>query len=146
VRRTVYVLSAVLLVGVGLGSDSPKEYDGATVSNTLEGSWRLTEFEFKGARAKSDVQGVLTFRGGAWSLMYGNVESLAGRYRIDTTHQPPHLDWIVSTEGELKGRTLRFIFQIDGDTLRIGFKIGSDWSRPQGFDRDVAFETYKRMK
>jgi len=145
-RRTICWLAAMLLCVVALGSDSPKEYDDKTVAVDLEGAWRLTEFEFKGAKATPSVHGVLTYRGGIFSLKYGGVESVGGSYRIDSTQKPPHLDWIPSA-GELKGKTLKLIYQIDGDTLRLGFMSGGAWSRPQGFNGEgVAFETYKRVK
>jgi uncharacterized protein (TIGR03067 family) len=136
---------AVLLVLPLLGSDSPKEYNDATEAVGIEGAWQLTEFEFKGAKTRIDLHGVLTYRGGTFTLTYGSVESLRGSYRIDPTQKPPHIDWIPLT-GELKGKPIKFIYQIDGNTLRLGFMQGSDRSRPQGFIDCVAVETYQRVK
>jgi uncharacterized protein (TIGR03067 family) len=145
-RRLICLLAGVLFCVVALGSDSPKEYDDRTEAVAIEGDWRLTEFEFKGAKATPSVHGVLTYRGGIFSLKYGGIESLGGTYRIDATQKPPHIDWIPAS-GELKGKALLLIYQIDGDTLRLGFMTGGAWSRPQGFNGDgVAFETYKRVK
>jgi uncharacterized protein (TIGR03067 family) len=144
--RRLMPLFAALSVFPLLGSDSPKEYDDAAEANNIQGMWQLTEFEFKGAKAKPDVHGVLTYRSGTSTLTYGNVESLRGSYRIDPTQKPPHIDWIPSTD-ELKGRPIRCIYRIDGDTLKLGFMQGSDWSRPQRFyGEGVAVETYKRVK
>ena len=46
-------------------------------------------------------------------MNFGDGKTWRGKYRIETTYNPPHLDWI-QANGDIK-----YIYQIDGDTLRI---------------------------
>jgi uncharacterized protein (TIGR03067 family) len=145
-RRFVCLLAVALLAVPSLGSDAPTEYEGATEAAGIEGAWQLVAFEYQGGRVKPDLQGVLTCRGETFALAYNSVESLRGSYRVDPAQSPPQLDWVPSG-GELKGKTLKLLYRIDGDTLTVAFRTGDDWSRPQGFGgKGVATETYRRVK
>jgi uncharacterized protein (TIGR03067 family) len=143
--RTVFVLSIALLCGVAMGSDSPKEYDGRTEVAGIEGTWRLTEAAVGGRSGFTIVTQVIFFRSGLVKIN-GRGDTERGNYRIDRTPNPLHLDWMPSN-GDFKGQTLKFIYQIDGDTLRMA-RMDSDLSlHPQGFNgEDVLVETYKRVR
>jgi uncharacterized protein (TIGR03067 family) len=139
-RRIVCLLAGVLLVAPSLGSDTPREYDGATEIAVLEGSWRLTKREIRGETEQlGSIQRVLTFQGG--TVTYTG-DSRDVKYRIVPNCNPPHLDEVV------QGQTLKFIYQIDGDTLRIAWIDGASPVRcPLGFnDVGVIVQTYKRVK
>jgi uncharacterized protein (TIGR03067 family) len=146
-RRTILACAGVLLSTVALGSDSPKEYDDATAVDELQGSWQLTEDEFNGQKVKPDPLEVVTFRGGAYVSNYSDGDTFRGSYRLDPTHQPPHLNE-VPANGPYQGQTVKYIYQLDRDRLRIAFMAGKDdMRRPQGFnDEGVYVETYKRVK
>jgi uncharacterized protein (TIGR03067 family) len=117
--RRMSLLFAVLLVVPLLGSGSPKDYD----------------VESSGVKY-SDVQLVMILRGGTYALS----NTMQGTYRIYPTCDPPHLDMI-----ESEGRTIKRIFRIDGDTLRIAGAPGAQ--RPHGFkDEDVKVYFFKRVK
>jgi uncharacterized protein (TIGR03067 family) len=90
---------------------------------------------------------VLTLRNGTFTVNYTNDEdTIRGSSRIDPTCQPPHLDWSPSN-GNAQGQTLKFIYQIEGDTLRTAIMNGDLTGRPQGFsDKRIAVHTYKRVK
>ena len=53
-RRTLLLLVGVLLSGMALGSDSPKEYDDATQIDGLEGTWQAVSVENLGELVFSD--------------------------------------------------------------------------------------------
>jgi uncharacterized protein (TIGR03067 family) len=149
-RRTVLLLAGVLLSGVVLGSDAPKEYDDKTEVDSIEGTWRQIEVEFdgNGKKFKPDPECVIGFRSGTFTSNYSDGDTDRGSYRIDNTCKPPHLDWMPFS-GLYRGKTLQFICQIDGDTLRIAYRRGVEDKvrRPQGFsDDDIAVKTYKRVK
>src|SRR5690349_9206168 len=114
-RRIICLLAGVLLVVSSLGSDSPKGYDDKTENGGIEAPWRLIETEYKDRKWKAGRQDVMTLRSGIYTGKDSEGETVRGDYRIDPTRTPSTLDWIPS-----KGQTvIRFIFQIDGDTLRI---------------------------
>jgi uncharacterized protein (TIGR03067 family) len=110
-------------------------YDGATEIDRVEGTWRST--------SAPPVQYTITYRGGRYRI----DETHRGRYRIDATRTPPHLD-LVPEVGTSTGRTSMFIFQIEGDTLRIAWRLPpNEATRPQAFDeKGVVIATYNRVK
>jgi uncharacterized protein (TIGR03067 family) len=146
--RRLFLLFAVLFVVPLSGSDSPKEYDDRTETIGIEGTWRLTEVEYGGQKRKTDLpKAMLTYRSGTYTANYTGGDTFRGSYRIAPTRKPSHLDQLPSN-GSDQGQTIKFIYQIDGDTLRIA-RIMSAFttSRPQGFDDDHIFVvTYKRVK
>jgi len=133
-RRIVCLLAGVLLVVPSLGSDTPKGDDGATEIDRLEGTWRAT--------GKKPEEWSITYRGGRYRI----DETHRGRYRIDATRTPPHLDLV--PEAGTQGTKSIFIFQIDGDTLRIAWRLPPNEAvPPQTFDeKGVVTATYQRVK
>ena len=139
-RRTMLLLSALVVLAL-LGSDSRKEYDDRTVYLGIEGTWRLTEIGTKDWRINAPVQRVETFRDETCTFKWDDGDTWRGNYRIDSTHKPLHFDLI-----PIGGRSLMYIYQIDGDTLRMAH-FANLQERPQGFsDEGVSIETYKRVK
>jgi uncharacterized protein (TIGR03067 family) len=135
-RRTILPLVGVLIPVVALASDSPKEYDDKTEIIGIEGTWRMVGNE----------KNVLTCHSGTWTIDRGDGGSpWDGTYRIDINQKPAHLDRFYAN-GPYTGSTFKYIYQIDGDVLRIGFGyMGS--TRPQGFKDDgVRVATYKRVR
>ncbi len=146
-RRTVYLVCVVLLVAVGLGSDSPRECDDATQYAGIEGTWRRTELVNDGKEAKLNIQQTITIRGAVFTISYGDGSAYQGSLRIDPTRNPSHLDHTPAS-GALANRTLKWIYQIDRDTLTIaGNPDGLFERRPQGFnDKGIIVWTYKRVR
>jgi uncharacterized protein (TIGR03067 family) len=139
-RRTVCLLAA-LLVLPSLGSDSPKEYDGATEEDELRGEWRVVIIEDETRILDNGALGVRTFRSGKWTYSNGQV-SVAGAYTADARYKPPRLDMV--GRGANEGLRSLCIYRIDGDTLRLAFpRSGTD--RPTTFTGDVVLVTLKRV-
>ena len=137
-RRTVCLLAALLLVLPSLASDSPKEYDGATVKkDDLEGTWRLVAVKYDGKFMVSDHLEYVFHRGTITFKVRG-AETWQGSYRTDPTRKPSDLD-MYST---------KWIYQIDGDALwmaYVPFKFRD--TRPTGFDDNgISIQTFKRVK
>ena len=143
-RRTT-LLFAILLVVPLLGSDSPKEYDDVTVNGGIEGTWRETGFEANVRKIELNFEVVKTYRSGTFTIVSPGPS--AGSYRIDHSRNPPELDWI-PTSGVHKGKTIKWIYQIDGDTLKIACLANEYEKRPpNGFDdKGLYVYTYKRVK
>jgi uncharacterized protein (TIGR03067 family) len=143
-RRTVCLLAA-LLVLPSLGSDAPKEYDGTTEAG-LEGVWERVSATPAGGKAVIALPGecVETFRDGRWVYRHKGRLVSEGVYRADYTRRPCALDESTTAEHEA-GITRRFIFRLDGDTLRTAFVPGSR-ERPKSFDETGAWvATWKRV-
>ena len=143
-RRTILLLAGVLLSAVALGSDSPKEYDDRTEYVGIEGTWRLTRIESNGEKDNSPGNEVITFLSGTYTNNSGG-DTRRGTYRADPTRKPPHLNLMPSI-GPYKGQTIKKIYQLDGDMLRIGSQMPIS-QRTQGFnDPSTYVEIYKRVK
>jgi len=142
-RRTVYLLAA-LLVLLSLGSDAPKEYDGSVECDDLQGVWRAVALKENGQVHASEGAGATTYRAGKWEYRDKNVFE-SGTYKTDTSFQPAHLDSTV-TVGELKGRTGKLIYRVDGDTLWRAYRVEGD-GRPSSFEENgVVTVICKRVK
>jgi uncharacterized protein (TIGR03067 family) len=140
-RRIVWLVAVPLLVAPSLGSDAPKDYDGATQADELEGTWRLVAVEYDGGRGIPAVV-TITYRG----RNFTEVDGTTGTFTTDVRRKPAHLD-STATTGYWAGRTVKGIYQRDCDTLRIAFHLWGD-ERPTNFDekRDLLVQTWKRMK
>jgi uncharacterized protein (TIGR03067 family) len=145
-HRLSLPLAALFIVPL-LGSDSPKEYDDRTEPVGIEGTWQRTAFELRGEPLDLPYQSVVTFHNGTYTRNDSNGDTLQGTYRIVSSDKPGHVDFMPSN-GILKGQTLKFIYQVDGDTFRdAGIPSEEYRRRPQGFrDKDVEVGTYKRVK
>jgi uncharacterized protein (TIGR03067 family) len=142
--RTVYVLCAVLLAIVALGSDSPTEYDDRVKMDELEGTWQRTETEWYGQRQRFGLLSVETFHQGTYTEE-GDYAPVRGNYRINTNCKPHHLDTFPSS-GPHKGRTFKYIYEVDRGMLRTAIGPYGD-ERPKGFnDEGVIIRIYKRVK
>lgn len=150
-RRVLLVLGmCAALVRPVVGSDSPKEYGDATAQgDRLEGSWLLVGYETGGEVLQMPEGLVMTFDGGKaawWPDTGGGPNRVMATYRTDAATRPARLDRF-DTGGFHKGKTWKMIYQIDGDTLRIAYKL-SGVERPRGFrdGNDLHIEIYKRVK
>jgi uncharacterized protein (TIGR03067 family) len=105
-------LFAVLMLVPLLGSDSPKEYDSATAVDGVEGTWRVVAAEIDGSRVPMKVTTELTLRAGRWRISDLKTAN-TGNYTVEPGSKPAHLDIVTS------GETNKYIYRIDGDTLRL---------------------------
>jgi uncharacterized protein (TIGR03067 family) len=143
-RRTVGLLTALLLAVQSLGSGSPKDFDGAIEADELQGTWEAVAAEFRGKDAVFNAPWVWTFRDGKY-VVKTPAGTTAGTYRINRTTKPAHLDE-TPADGRYKGQMQKGIYQVEGDTLRLAFTwLGTD--RPEDFDKksDLLLITLKRV-
>jgi uncharacterized protein (TIGR03067 family) len=144
--RRILCLLAALLALPSLGSDAPKEYDGAAEADDIRGTWRLTAIELDGRGRPLPFDEVMIYHAGNYTAEFENGRTIRrGNYRTDPAHTPPHLDWSPFHDGKVQ--VLRMIYQIDGDTLTIAFRTDDQSRRPEGFDdKKLGFWTYRRVK
>ncbi len=140
-RRAIWLLLCV----ASLGSNSSKQYDDRTTGDPLEGTWNWIEVSV-GGRKLNSPQHVMTCYDGRLTY-YLPGSTIREIYRTNLSQKPPHLD-LIPSNGPLQRKTLKCIYQIDGDTLRIAnIATLDDDGRPTEFSgADVAVVTYKRVK
>src|SRR5262249_18002045 len=118
---------AVLLLAFG-GSADPATGPVVPSPPALEGSWELQSASGSGIFVKT----VYTFRDGRFTVTGSLPEK--GTYTTDPGQDPAHLD-LFPEEGPFKGTHWRWIYCIDGDTLRVA-STRSGTERPTGFEGD----------
>jgi uncharacterized protein (TIGR03067 family) len=136
-RRNV-CLFAVLFVLPVLGSDAPKDYDGATEAVGVEGTWEMVSTWQEG-RQVGPIRGpcVQINRGGRWTYREGGRLSSEGVYTYDARRTPPTLDETMTVDGQA-GHTRKSIYRLEGDTLRTACWLDGR-GRPKSFDEDGLF-------
>jgi uncharacterized protein (TIGR03067 family) len=140
-RRFVSLLTVALLVVPSLGSDEPKEYDGAVHEAGLQGRWRRVAAEFGGRSNLDPGSWVYSFRGGTYAISCNGDVLQTGTYTADAGRLPAHLDFLSGPGNE---ETWKYIYRVEGDTLRIANMPGGQ-VRPHAFDqKGVVLTTYER--
>ena len=137
-------LLAALLVLPLLGSDSPKEYDDKVEVAGIEGTWQMVDISDAGQKREPGVERCIQiFRGGKWSYSEAGRPSTAGTYTTDKTRVPAFLDESYGTSLE---EARKYIYRIEGDTLRTAFRNANEGERPTSFDEPRLYiMTWKRL-
>ncbi len=141
--RRLLLLSAMLLTGLLPAANGPSDYDHRTVSTGLEDSWRLVSTTFEREFCDEESRNVIiTYRRGRYTI---NSESdvSTGSYAVVAGTSPARMD---DTRDPCSAPTVtrRYIYQIDGDRLKIaGDRLNS--KRPASFnDPDIVIYSFTR--
>ncbi len=112
----------------------------------LEGKWKVVSVERDGKTDAKWTDGVRTMKDGKYELKPKEGDAVTGGYKlIDTTTTPKEIDFMPDA-GQYKGKTLKGIYAIKGDTLKICFaEPGKD--RPKEFiAKDNVIAVHMRAK
>ena len=125
-----FALLFVLAAGVAVSAEEKKEKK----AESFDGTWIITSVDIGGMKLSEDdlkkTPGKITLAGDKWTLKIGDMVS-AGTSKIDTTKKPAELD-STTTEGMDKGKTLKGIIELKGDSMKVCFAT-SGTSRPKEF-------------
>jgi uncharacterized protein (TIGR03067 family) len=145
-RRTVCLLAALLVLPL-LGSDSPKEDDGATEAVGVEGTWEVISVCRDGEQwGLPSGPWVQINRGGKWTFRQRDKLSTEGVYTTDTSRTPPTFDETTTTRGAGEGRTRKLIYRLEGDKLLTAARLGGH-EYPKSFHEEgLHIVTWKRVK
>jgi uncharacterized protein (TIGR03067 family) len=135
-------LLGVVVVGLVLAADDKKD----DVKDKLKGTWTIVSMEVGGKKAPEELIKGQTITFDADKMTHKEKDRTdPATYKIDAAQKPGHLD-MTPTEGPDKGKTVKMIFEIDGETLRIAGKMKPE-ERPASFDdKDAMVITLKREK
>jgi hypothetical protein len=138
--RRLLPLVAVLLVGLLLGSDSPREFENAAVTgDPLAGEWTRVGLVLDGADLGAP-RWVFTFRGGKYTAHIGGAPE-TGYYTVNGWRLQT-----VRTGGVACYSSGHFLFRVEGDTLTFAYHNGAA-KRPDTFGGPgMAISTFKRVK
>jgi uncharacterized protein (TIGR03067 family) len=138
------VAAGLLIAGNAVRAEEKKDD-----AKKLEGTWAATAMEFGGQQAPADAvkDTKLTFAGDQLTFTSKGKDEKA-TFKVDTGKKPFTID-ITPSDGPDKGKTMKGIYTLDGDTLKIAFGVKED-ERPTGFtnekDKPIVVMTFKREK
>jgi uncharacterized protein (TIGR03067 family) len=145
-RRTLLLLIGVLFSVMALASDSPKDYDDATQIDGLEGTWQAVSVENTGGSFRTPPQWCMIFHAGKYTWT-GLGIAPKGSYKVDVSKKPARLD-ITCADLPAAEDTMKCIYRIDGDILKIAWDLGGE--RAQIFDiqcdRRQSVSIFKRVR
>ena len=137
-KRAVLVMTYCLLTGLGLADTFGDTSEDAFKHElkALAGTWKPISSETDGNKTPEerlkessmtrDETGKVIGRRGDMIVLEGTVK------RIDASMKPKTIDTEVIV-GDLKGKTIQGIYEIDGDTLRICVVLPGRGERPTEF-------------
>jgi uncharacterized protein (TIGR03067 family) len=129
-----------MVVALVIAADTPKVDDAVVQVGDLRGAWNLVRFGSHVVDEDVSKENVVIFKDD--KVTYRQPRAVdKGRYKVHPSHQPLQLD--VTTEDNI---TVKMIYQLDGDTLKLG--VAEDVrERPKSFDdQGIIIIILKRAK
>ncbi len=140
--RTLLVLA---LLFAAEGKDDQAEL------KKFEGTWQLVSEVMDGEEKPADYVGRIrwTFDDkGRWKVEDGGKIIFTGDMKVYPDRSPRAADSTLTSEGEHKGKVVRAIYELDGDSLKQCWAVEAE--RPREFDPKpgpgVNYSVYKRVK
>lgn len=115
----------------------------------MVGKWKIEKAELGGMDALAFVKDFTLEigEGGKYTVLIGGQKDV-GICTVDPSKKPAEMD-IKGTEGPNKGKTIKTIYKLDGDTLVVCYELG-EGARPAKFETkpktELLLATYKREK
>ena len=138
------LLTVTCLLGPAQGQETKPE-------GKLEGVWAITKLSVRGNETRPlPEDGVVEFSKGMMRMRMMETEIKIGKYTIDPSKKPAEMN-IVRQEGDQKGMTVKAIFLLDGDDLKICLAEAPAVARPmrfkvEGGERLVYMELKRKTK
>jgi uncharacterized protein (TIGR03067 family) len=140
--RTLLVLA--LLVAAE-GKDDKAEL------KKFEGTWQLVSEVMDGEEQPADYVKRIRWifdDEGHWKVEDGDKVIFTGDMKVYSDQSPKAADSTLTNEGEHKGKVVRAIYELDGDTLKQCWAVERE--RPRMFDPKpnpgINYSVYKRVK
>ncbi len=142
--QLVATLTVCFLLAADAAQDAKKEL------GQLEGEWTLASGERDGQALGDDIvkNAKRVFKGDETTVWLNGEVILKAKMTIDPTKKPKTIDYAVS-EGEAQGQTIRSIYELDGDKLKVcssapGGERPKEFSTKEGSSQTLS--VWKRVK
>ncbi|SRR6266545_6352284 len=145
--RLIPFVSLALFLGTAATADDKSDAE----LKALVGIWKVEKAEL-GGKDITEVLQVLKFEilaGGKYTAEHGDNKD-EGTFTVDPSKKPKQMV-VKGMSGPSKGKIIKAIYKLDGDTLTICYDFNADKSEyPQKFeskpDTKLLLTTYKREK
>jgi uncharacterized protein (TIGR03067 family) len=125
--------------------------DGEAELKKFEGTWQLVSEVMDGKEQPADyterIRWIFDDKG-RWKVEDGGKVTFTGDMKVYPDRSPRAADSTLTNEGEHKGKTVRAIYELDGDTLKQCWAVERE--RPREFDpkpsAGINYSVYKRVK
>jgi uncharacterized protein (TIGR03067 family) len=131
--KCLWVVAVVSLAAVGTLPGGEGTKAGKAVLKKIQGTWRFTKSVKDGKKVpKEDLAKMtITFKGDTWTVRKGDEVLQAGTHKFNPSKKLAQVDAVV-TEGEGKGNTMKGIYELKGNTMRVCFDPEGK-ARPKSF-------------
>jgi uncharacterized protein (TIGR03067 family) len=142
--RMLLVLVAGLLVAADAKDDAKKELE------KLQGDWVMVSGERNGEALPDEQIKALkrTIKDDEFTVMRDGETVAKGKFTVDPSKSPKTID-VTITEGDNKDKTMKGIYEIDGDNYKVCF-APSGKDRPKEFsskgDEGLTLSVWKKAK
>jgi uncharacterized protein (TIGR03067 family) len=128
--RVDLILASCLMLLVGAAAP-----DKVSDWKNLNGSWKIVVVGADGEKVPTDSIEECFFAFSEGTYVQKTKEKILeeGAVKIDPNKTPKEMDLIATTEGELKGKVQRLIYEVTKDCLKLTFAM-PDKDRPTKFD------------
>ena len=117
----------------------------------LEGTWQLVSEVMEGKEQPAEYVKRIRWNfddKGHWKVEDDGKTIFAGDLKVYPDSKPKAADSTLTTEGDQKGKIIRAIYDLDGDTLKQCWVVEGE--RPRAFDPKpgpgINYSVYKRVK
>ena len=140
--QTLLVLAALVVAQTKEDNQELKNF---------EGTWQLVSEIMDGKEQSADyvkrIRWIFDDKG-RWKTEDGGKTIFTGDMKVYPDRNPKAADSTLTNEGEQKGKIVRAIYELDGDTLKQSWVVERE--RPRALDPKpepgVNYSVYKRMK
>lgn len=143
--RALAVLIVVALWAVAALQDCQAE----DAKGEFEGTWDLIYLEHDGKEVKPQPNTKAINTAGRFSVKVGDKIVASGTSKLDPSQKPKTLD-LTYTDGPDKGKTLKGIYEVDGDMARFCRAATPEQDRPTEFKTSASspglVSKYRRAK
>ena len=153
-RFSLASVSPVLLLGFALAAGPPADESLKTERERLQGNWKLVGAVMSGHRLTNEELGVadldhVVFSDDTVSLNKAGEKDCKAKYRLDPGKRPREID-MIPEDGPHKGKTTRWIYFVERDSLKLCYDAEQITQRPTALtsteDSDRVILSLQRVK
>jgi uncharacterized protein (TIGR03067 family) len=131
-------------------ADRAKEEKAKPDKDLIQGDWTVERLESEGKDVSDEAGEPKELKGSTWAFADGKGTAKAGdhsltfTFTLEPTAKPKQIDLVIedsSSEGA-KGKTIRALYALDGDTLKICAPIKIDGDRPTELETKEGGQTF----